>query len=64
MQSNVIDVLQSKVLVVDDDPDIRNELASALMDRGFIVKTAGDGSEALLCVKLYSPDLILCLWWR
>ncbi|MFN4815010.1 MAG: response regulator [Pseudanabaena sp.] len=59
MQSNVIDVLQSKVLVVDDDPDIRNELASALMDRGFIVKTAGDGSEALLCVKLYSPDLIL-----
>lgn len=59
MQSNVIDVPQSKILVVDDDPDIRHELASALMDRGYIAKTAGDGSEALLCVKLHSPDLIL-----
>ncbi|MFM7886592.1 MAG: response regulator, partial [Pseudanabaena sp.] len=59
MQSNVIDVLQSKILVVDDDPDIRHELASALMDRGYIAKTAGNGSEALLCVKLYSPELIL-----
>ncbi|BBC22923.1 response regulator [Pseudanabaena sp. ABRG5-3] len=59
MQSNVIDVPQSKILVVDDDPDIRHELASALMDRGYIAKTASDGSEALLCVKLHAPDLIL-----
>jgi signal transduction histidine kinase/DNA-binding NarL/FixJ family response regulator len=59
VQSNVIDVPQSKILVVDDDPDIRHELASALMDRGYIAKTASDGSEALLCVKLHAPDLIL-----
>ncbi|MFM6349064.1 MAG: response regulator, partial [Dolichospermum sp.] len=29
------------------------------MDRGYIAKTAGNGSDALLCVKLYSPELIL-----
>ena len=59
MQANVINVLQSTVLVVDDDPDIRNELASALMDHGYIVMTASDGDEALLCVQMHSPDLIL-----
>lgn len=59
MQANVIDVLQSTVIVVDDNPDIRHELASALMNQGYIVKTASDGSEALLCVQLHSPDLIL-----
>ncbi len=59
MQANVIDVPQSKVLVVDDDQDIRDTLSSALLDHGYIVKTASDGSEALLCVKLHAPDLIL-----
>ena len=59
MQANEIDVYQSTVLVVDDDPDIRHEFASALVDQGYTVKTASDGSEALLCVQLHAPDLIL-----
>ena len=59
MQANEIDVYQSTVLVVDDDPDIRHEFASALIDQGYTVKTASDGNEALLCVQLHSPDLIL-----
>ena len=59
MQANEIDVYQSTVLVVDDDPDLRHEFASALIDQGYTVKTASDGSEALLCVQLHTPDLIL-----
>ena len=59
MQANVIDVAQSKILIVDDDPDIRDALASALTDHGYIIKSANDGSEALLCVKSFAPDLIL-----
>jgi signal transduction histidine kinase/DNA-binding response OmpR family regulator len=59
VQANEIDVYQSTVLVVDDDPDIRHEFASALVDQGYTVKTASDGSEALLCVQLHAPDLIL-----
>ncbi|MBD2179094.1 response regulator [Pseudanabaena sp. FACHB-1998] len=59
MQANVIDVPQSTILVVDDDPDIRHELASALRDHGYSVKTAGDGSEALLLANTDLPDLIL-----
>ena len=35
------------LLVVDDDPDIREALAAALEDHGFRVVTAADGGEAL-----------------
>jgi signal transduction histidine kinase/DNA-binding response OmpR family regulator len=59
VQANAIDVSQSTILVVDDDPDIRHELASALKKRGYIVKTAGDSSDALLYVQSHPPDLIL-----
>ncbi|MEA5488407.1 MULTISPECIES: response regulator [Pseudanabaena] len=59
MQANAIDVSQSKILVVDNDPDIRHELASALKKHGYIVKTAGDSSDALLYVQSHPPDLIL-----
>jgi signal transduction histidine kinase/DNA-binding response OmpR family regulator/HPt (histidine-containing phosphotransfer) domain-containing protein len=59
VQVNLIDVAQSKILIVDDDPDIRYMLASALADHGYIVKSANDGGEALLCVKSFAPNLIL-----
>ncbi len=35
------------VLVVDDDPDLRETLRDALEDGGFAVATACDGQEAL-----------------
>ncbi len=59
MQANVIDVDQSTVIVVDDDPAIRHELASVLKNQGYTVKTATDSTGALLCVQIYNPDLIL-----
>jgi CheY-like chemotaxis protein len=46
------------VLVVDDEPDIREFLATALNDGGFRVVTAGNGNEALEAVKRQKPDLI------
>ncbi len=59
MQANVIDVHQSTIVVVDDNPAIRHELTSALKNQGYIVKTAADSTGALLCVQIYNPDLIL-----
>ncbi|MEA5478092.1 response regulator [Pseudanabaena galeata UHCC 0370] len=59
MQANAINVSQSTILLVDNDPDIRHELASALKKHGYIVKTAGDSSGALLYVQSHPPDLIL-----
>ena len=46
------------VLVVDDEPDIRGYLRSALEDAGFTVRTACDGLEALDLVRRDPPDLI------
>jgi len=59
VQANAIDVSQSTILVVEDDPDIRHRLASALRGQGYIVKTVEDSSDALLYVQSHPPDLIL-----
>jgi len=50
--------LNKKILVVDDELDIRNYLSQALIDVGFIVSTASDGFEALEALKSELPDLI------
>jgi len=51
-------VAEKKILVVDDEPDVRNFLATCIEDAGFIVDTAKDGAEALEKVQADSPDLI------
>ena len=38
---------EKKVLVVDDEPDVRNFLAACIEDAGFQVATAVDGADAL-----------------
>jgi two-component system alkaline phosphatase synthesis response regulator PhoP len=49
---------QKHILVVDDEPDVRAYLRSALEDAGFSVETATDGLEALEMVRRRLPDLI------
>jgi CheY-like chemotaxis protein len=46
------------VLVVDDEPDVRNYLSMILRDAGFNVVTAGDGEEALEIIRGAPPDFI------
>jgi CheY-like chemotaxis protein len=46
------------VLVVDDEPNVRDYLAQILQDAGFNVVTAGDGSEALELIRANAPDFI------
>src|SRR2546427_262905 len=48
-----------RVLVVDDDPDIRELLFSALEDEGFEVVPAANGAEALAVIRTFQPDVIL-----
>jgi two-component system OmpR family response regulator len=47
------------LLVVEDDPSIRELLATSLRFAGFDVLTAATGNEALRAVERRSPDLIL-----
>jgi CheY-like chemotaxis protein len=46
------------VLVVDDDPDARDYLATVLEDDGLAVSTAKDGSEAIAVLEESTPDLV------
>jgi two-component system, chemotaxis family, chemotaxis protein CheY len=52
-------VAGKRVLVVDDDPDIRELLFTALEDEGFEVVPAGNGQEALAIIKTFRPDVIV-----
>jgi DNA-binding NtrC family response regulator len=46
-----------KVLIVDDEPSIRESLVEFLLDEGFEVSDAGSGEEALEKVKKNSFDV-------
>jgi len=46
------------ILVVDDEPDVRNYLKMILEDGGFRVITAGDGEAALEIIRRDKPDFI------
>lgn len=47
-----------KILVVDDEQDIREIIKIALSDAGFQVLEAGDGKTAIEMAKREKPDLI------
>lgn len=49
---------EKKILVVDDEPDVRDFLASCIEDAGFTVTTAVDGQDALEKIESNPPDLI------
>ncbi|MBT4497407.1 MAG: response regulator [Gemmatimonadetes bacterium] len=49
---------EKTVLVVDDEPDVREYLTQILRDAGFQVQTAGDGAEALDMIRRAPPDFI------
>ena len=50
---------EAKLLVVDDEPNIRDLLASSLRFAGFDVSTAEDGSSAFHEAQAVRPDLIV-----
>ncbi|WP_288765912.1 response regulator transcription factor [uncultured Varibaculum sp.] len=49
----------ARLLVVDDEPNIRDLLASSLRYTGFEVITAANGSEAIKQAESTNPDLIV-----
>lgn len=47
-----------KILVVDDEPDVRTFLTTLLQDHGMVTCTAADGVEAMTVAREERPDLI------
>ena len=48
-----------RVVVVDDEPEIRLLLERTLTGKGYAVETAADGEEALALITSHPPDLVL-----
>lgn len=51
------DMTEARLLVVEDEPDIRELLAGCLRYAGFEVFTAERGTEAVQAVRRHRPDL-------
>ena len=49
----------AKILIVDDDPDMRLAIGSVLRSRSYDVIEADDGEEALIKLREEKPDLML-----
>ncbi|WP_295166470.1 response regulator transcription factor [uncultured Brevundimonas sp.] len=52
-------IMQSTVLVVDDDPHIRDLLTFALQKAGLATREAADGEAALADIALCRPNLVV-----
>ncbi len=50
---------QSKILIADDSPTVRNMLSSILQGAGYVTLTASNGIEAIEAAYLERPDTIL-----
>lgn len=53
MNSNI------EVLVVEDDVDINGLLCNILLKKGYKVRGAYSGSEAIMCIEKFNYDLVL-----
>ena len=50
---------KTRVLIVDDEPNIRDLLSTSLRFAGFDIQTAANGAQAVAAVTESEPDIIL-----
>jgi DNA-binding NtrC family response regulator len=51
--------MKNKVLVLDDEKNIRDIFTLLLQENGYVVETAANGAEALERAKSFEPDILL-----
>jgi len=51
--------MKTKILIVDDEPDVLEILTKRLSQRGYDVFTAADGEQGISVAAAQKPDLIL-----
>ena len=55
--------MKTSILIVDDEPDIRQSLIDAFTDEGYEAEGAADGQEALRIIAQETPDLVFLDIW-
>jgi DNA-binding response OmpR family regulator len=51
--------MKTKILLVDDEPDVLEILSKKLQTAGFLTVTASDGNQGLAKTREEKPDLVL-----
>jgi two-component system response regulator AtoC len=54
--------MTAKILIVDDERNLRESLSEALSQAGYQVQTASNGKEAYSIIQAQELDLLLCDW--
>jgi two-component system, OmpR family, KDP operon response regulator KdpE len=49
----------NRILVVEDDPALRNAVRSSLVDAGYEIRTAGDGAAGIRELETHDFDIVL-----
>ncbi len=49
----------SKILIVDDEPQITRVLKTALSTQGYAIRTSPNGLEGLIAFREWNPDLVI-----
>ena len=52
-------VVSASILVIDDDPDVREFIAESLADYGYEVRTAIDGATGIAAFNQSRPDVVI-----
>ena len=52
--------ISGRILIIDDEPSVREGMAAYLEDSDFQVDQAQDGAEGLELVETLQPDVVLC----
>lgn len=55
--------MTSEILIVDDEPDIRELIGGVLEDEGYLVRTAGTAEAALSEISARKPSLVILDVW-
>jgi len=59
---DIISIMAARILIVEDEPAIREMIAFALSQAGFEMAEANDVSEAQLSIADQLPDLVILDW--
>lgn len=51
---------KARIIVCDDEPEMRDMLVEFLTDEGYAVEQAGDGADLRRLVPAFRPDLVIC----
>jgi DNA-binding response OmpR family regulator len=54
--------MTERILIVDDERNLRESLSEALTQAGYKVLTASNGKEGYAIIQQQELDLLLCDW--